>query len=360
MKVAIITLFGNFNYGNRLQNYALQTVLEREGHFVRTIWTDTNTSAIKRYIKRFIEKKNKVFHLKKLKEITREKAFDRFTERNIPTYVFHTKDGKIPMSVNKEYDAFIVGSDQVWNPLFWRDSDDSSELYNFFLGFSELRNISYAASFGIDAVPERWKQRMRPLLKKFDYVSVREKSGCEITRMLGVQSEVVLDPTLLLRADDWRKIEDGVVTENGYILTYFLGEEQRSVVEEIERVSKRRNLAVINLYDSKSKFYRCGPEVFLELIDKAEIVYTDSFHATVFSMIFHTTFAVFNRNHANRSDMSSRIRTLLEIVGIEDGISCSKIVYNQEFPKYDKCLDIEREKSLSFIKNALAAPGMGS
>lgn len=358
MKVAIITLFGNFNYGNRLQNYALHTVLERDGHAVRTIWADTNTSAIKRYLKKYIERSKKFYHLKRLKEITREKAFDRFTERNIPTHLFHTKDGKIPLSVNEEYDAFIVGSDQVWNPLFWRDSDDSSELYNFFLGFSELRNISYAASFGIDAVPERWKQRMQPLLKKFDYVSVREKSGCEITGMLGVQSEVALDPTLLLRADDWRKIEEGVVKEKGFILTYFLGEEQRSVVEEIERVSKRRNLKVINLYDEKSQFYRCGPEVFLELIDKAEIVYTDSFHATVFSMIFHTTFAVFNRNHANRSDMSSRIRTLLEIAGIGDGISDSRIVYNQEFPQYDKRLDTEREKSLSFIRNALATSGM--
>lgn len=353
MKIAIVTLYGNFNYGNRLQNYALQATLCGYGHSVKTIGASANTNGIKNFLKKYLVKKNGNYTFKKMQEIKREKAFDRFTKRNIPTCMFHTQDGKIPKTVDSEYDVFIVGSDQVWNPMFWRDSDESCDLFNFFLGFTNRVKIAYAASFGIEKIPEKWEKRIQPLISRFDYISVREKAGCTITDMLGVQSELVLDPTLLLDAPTWRKMERNTVVEKSYILVYFLGEKADYIKEEIHSVAVYRHLTIINLCDERSKFYQCGPETFLELIDKAEIVYTDSFHASVFSILFHTEFAVFNRSHVNRSDMSSRIRTLLDTVGIDDGMSDMKIVYNQDFRKYDELLKIEREKSLSFLVKAL-------
>lgn len=353
MKIGIVTLYGNFNYGNRLQNYALQFALERKGHSVTTIAVDIDSNLLKRILKRFIEKSCGRYRIKSVRETRRERTFDRFTKKHISTHVFHTTDGKIPEKVNLDYDAFCVGSDQVWNPLFWRDADDSSDLYNYFLSFSHKTNISYAASFGVDSISETWQKRMRPLLQRFGAVSVREASGCKITEGLGVNAELVLDPTLLVDVNEWRKLERNAVTEEKYILTYFLGEQPDYVNSQIKELSHKMKAPVINLYDSKNKYYGCGPEVFLELIDRAEVVITDSFHAAVFSILFHTKFAVFRRYHANQSDMSSRIKTLLSTIGIEGGLSEKTIVINDICSENDKLLDVERKKSLSFLDDAL-------
>lgn len=353
MKVGIVTLYGNFNYGNRLQNYALHHVLEKYCEQVETLTADNFSMGIKGKIKRYIEKRNGKYKFKRIQDLKRERSFDRFTSNNIPTKIFSTQDGKIPQSVSKEYDVFVVGSDQVWNPLFWFDSDMSSELYNYCLGFTDNKKISYAASFGVDDISVVWKKRMKPLITKFNNISVREESGIELVEELGMKAELVLDPTLLLEAKEWRKLESDFVKEKKYILTYFLGKQPDYIIDEIKACSDKQQVKIINLYDSENEYYKYGPEVFLELIDKAEVVYTDSFHAVVFSIIFHTEFVVFKRNHANQSDMSSRIRTLLRTVGIKDGLSDANIIYNSDFDRYNECLELERKKSLSFLKTAL-------
>lgn len=355
MKVAIVTLFGNFNYGNRLQNYALQEAITSLGHQVITINADYDTSCVKRFVKQFLERTKGGRKIKSITDLKRDRAFDAFTRKYIPTVIYHNSNGEFPESVNLEFDAFVTGSDQVWNPLFWKDSDLSCELRNYFLAFSKNKTVSYAASYGIDVLPIQWLSRIEPLLKEFHFISVREQSGKDITESMGREATVVLDPTLLLSADEWRKTESSMVDNRKYVLTYFLGKQSNTVYSQIKDRADKINAEIINLYDSSCKYYSCGPDTFLELIDKAEIVYTDSFHATVFSLLFHTEFAVFNRKHGNKSDMSSRITTLLGTVGIDGGVSVEdSIYYHRNFSEYDTALDKEKGRSMLFLRQALS------
>ena len=346
MKISIVTLYGKFNYGNRLQNYALQSALESLGYEVFSVVVNKDTNVVKRVAKKFIEKQGNTFKIIKKIDRKRMRDFSLFDSNYTKIQIYHNKSGKIPNEAGSA-DIYIVGSDQVWNPLFWEDRDDAPELYNFLLTFTKKPKISYAASFGISQLSNRWRARFKPLIKDFDSISVREKDAVNIVSDLGKNATVVLDPTLLLTADRWRMIESHRV-ENGkdYVLLYFLGRRPDDLVFE-------NNIDVIDLMDENSSWYTCGPDTFIELIDKASIVYTDSFHATVFSLLFHTPFVVFNREHSNKSDMSSRIRTLLDIAGIEDGLSNNRIVVNYPDDSNDKLIAIQRDKSIDFLKKSL-------
>lgn len=343
----IVTLYGEFNYGNRLQNYALQVALESLGCDVKSIVVIQNKSRMKRFLKRYIEKNGKRITLRDKKERRREENFSAFTQKTIKTEYYYETSGQIPSEAGHA-DCYVVGSDQVWNPLFWDDSDDAPELFNFLLSFTKKRKVAYAASFGISKLPKRWMERLRPLINEFDAISVRENDAANIVSDFGKTAEVVLDPTLLLTAKEWRKVESHIIKASGdYILLYFLGKKPDNLKFEEE-------VHVIDLLDKDSSWYTSGPEVFIELIDKAGLVYTDSFHAVVFSMIFHTPFIVFNREHSNKSDMSGRIKTLLEIAGMNGGISREKHIINYPADYNDDRISFQRERSVEFLRSALS------
>lgn len=354
MKIAIVTLFGYFNFGNRLQNYALQKALEELGAEVCTWNVSRDQNLLKRVLRPYIEKVNGKRRLKSKQNRIRERNFKRFSNRYIAQRMFYCTDGRIPRYADVDVDVFVVGSDQVWNPLFWQDSDESTDLYNFFLRFTEKKKIAYAASFGIPALPEQWQRRMKPMVGDFSAISVRETEGKQILAQMGYSSDVVLDPTMLLTAQQWRQVEEGHVgNSGGYILTYFLGSQPPEILEKICQGAKVRGKTVVDLMDVSSRYYRMGPETFVELIDKADTVYTDSFHAAVFSILFHTPFVVFERNHANRSSMSSRITTLLSWVGIADGISTNCFKVHRNFEQMDEKLKEARLHAWGFLNAAI-------
>lgn len=354
MKIVIITIHGYFNYGNRLQNYALQTVLKKHHDDVSTWAVSRDCSWLKRTMKRYVRRVNGQLKVTTIANRKREEKFKKFSDRYITTRMFYSADGRLPKAADQDVDIFVVGSDQVWNPLFWADCDESADLYNNCLGFTQKKKIAYAASFGVGAIPEKWSRRMQPLLSAFSNISVRESEGVTILREMGCEAEVVLDPTMLLTAEEWRAVESNKISEKKkFVLTYFLGKQPEEVWDKIRKETEEKNCTVVNLMDPAGLYYASGPETFLELIDKAECVFTDSFHACIFSMLFHTPFAVFQRHHQNRSDMSSRITTLLASVGIQNGISGDNLVIVEDFENIDERIPAEREKSLRYLMNSL-------
>ena len=359
MKIGIITLYGEFNYGNRLQNYALQRTLELLGYKAVTLVVDSKTNIMKKYLKKFLHKKNDQIKLIPRNEKKRERNIKTFTNRYINTEFYKTNDGKMPIKVNEFFDCFVVGSDQVWNPLFWGDERFDAEAYNYFLSFAEpQKRISYAASFGISELPEKYQKNFKHLLEGFNHISVRESDGADIVNSITTKlANIVLDPTMLLEVDEWRKVSSqGIKPKFRYIVTYFLGDQENEFLLYINELSLKYGYEIINIMDEKCvEYYTGGPDTFLSLIDNAEICFSDSFHATVFSILFHTPFVVVDRKHSNNSNMNSRINTLLSKFDmidrsdwrrIEDPFKCS-------FEKANLILELEKKQSLIFLKDSL-------
>lgn len=356
MKTAIITIHGYFNHGNRLQNYALQTALRKLGAEVSTWVVRTDGNPVKRCANYFTKRVNDRRQLKSRKEMVREKNFKAFSDRYIETRFFYEKDGKIPRGADADTDVFVVGSDQVWNPLFWWDGSNSMHLHNCCLAFTDKKKVSYAASFGIPELPEAWQTLMAPLLSDFDVLSVREQEGRKILQEMGCACEVVLDPTMLLTAGEWREVESAEVgSDENYALVFFLGKQPETVKQKIREEAQKAGQKVIDLMDPACPYYTKGPGTFVELIDKAAMVYTDSFHASVFSILFHRPFAVFARQHANRADMSSRITTLLSSLELDGRISnADAFAVIDDFADVDKKLAAVKARSIQFLADAIA------
>lgn len=328
MKIAIITLPGNFNYGNRLQNYALQYALENKGYIVETLVPiDKKKNKLKlfifeslgtlksilllRYSKRKLNKES----IKKMKDI-KEKKISPFTDEYIKSVLINDWSEENMLRINNMYDYFVVGSDQVWNPNYINNYDF------YFARFADNnKKVSYAASFGIQNIPEKYNEIYISGLAGFSTITVREQSGARIIKKLvGKESNVVLDPTLLISPKEWLEFVSETSIEQfsygeKYVLTYFLGSQTQEYFKAINSFANEYNLKVINIMGNYffDDFIVPDPKEFLRLINDAEYVFTDSFHAVVFSLIYHTNFISFERG-----DMNSRITTLLNTCGIED------------------------------------------
>src|SRR5690625_3222498 len=273
-KIGIITLNGYHNYGNRLQNYALQTTLERMGFVADTLVGKDNNQVKKQnvsYMNRILKiMKQPLSNTmesvnRKIKNIIyknrinlREEIFKDFSDKYINECSYMITNDAIPEGMAEEYNFFIVGSDQVWNPHYKKGSPIE------FLTFApKHKRISYAASFVISEIPEEYKRIYTNYLSEMNHISVREDAGADIVRSLtGREAEVVLDPTLLLSKEEWMEIAetDPDKPKNGYILTYFLGEIPKDRKGFINRISKEHNLEVINLAQLREKTpYLTGP-----------------------------------------------------------------------------------------------------
>ena len=351
-KIGIITLYGNFNYGNRLQNYALQEVLKSLNYIPESFRIMFyNDSTLFKKIIRPIKK----IRVNLLKE-KRTKKFEKFTKKNIDESKFIIKDNFSYHKLNNKYDYFVVGSDQVWNPNFFEGHSDVY-LLNF---ANKNKNISYAASFGIANIEDKDKDIFAKGLNNFKSISVREKEGQKIVKDLSARdSTVVLDPTMLLSSKEWEKVmtKPKQMTNKKYILTYFLNGMNETQQKEIENLRKKQSLKIINLLNKNDmEYYNSDPSEFLYLFNHAEIIFTDSFHACVFSIIFSKPFFVFEKNKEKKS-MSSRIDTLLntfkqefrKVNSIENMTNIFKCDYKESY----KILEKEKSKSIEFLKKAL-------
>lgn len=344
-KIGIITIIDNENCGNRLQNYALQEVIRNFGYEAITIKNEKLLNSPENYFFNYLR-----YIKKKLKTLLNKKKIKQFYDfnKNITfskkTYTCKTK------KLNKKFSYFIVGSDQVWKPTRKRLS------YIDLLEFSDNnKRIAYAASFGIDEIDEESKQKLQQALPKFRAISVREEAGKKIieesTNLKDI--EIVLDPTLLIDKEKWISIEKNPFRnkKENYIFSYFLGEED---LEYVKNYCNKNNIELINFYEENKNY---GPAEFLYLINHAKIILTDSFHGSVFSIIFNKPFLVFERKEkTNNNNMNSRIETLLKTFELKDQKFSGTIEeenYNIDYSKVNDILIKNQKKSKKFLEKVL-------
>lgn len=351
-KIGIVTIIDNDNYGNRLQNYAVQQTLKEFNTY--EVVTVKNESRLNKktskfeYLLRWVKT-----ILKRIENITnkslRRKSFLRFNKENIK---FSSKRFNV-FKKYTDYEYFVVGSDQVWNPLF-------AKLRNFeLLDFdTTAKKVSLSASFGISKLPEEYKETTRVALSDFKNISVREDAGKDIIKNLGIDKEVevLVDPTMLLTTKEWDMVSKKPMQlkSEKYILNYFLGELSEERKQKIEKIAKENNCEIINILDKNSPFYQTGPSEFLYLEKNAFAVFTDSFHSCVFAILYGVPFIVFDREDKNEK-MNSRIDTLLKKFELEDRRYLGDITYKNlqvDYVKAHQKIKEEKQKTMNFLKKS--------
>lgn len=370
--IAIITLNGNSNYGNRFQNYALQQILLKHADsvdtllikkaFVNTVRSKNSLPDLIEKVKSYtfiglIEKSLSLIYCRllglraiKKRSLLRQIFFLSFSKTFINEIDLDIFPQATPNSLGEKYDFFVVGSDQVWNPIF----PEFSEL--FFLTFApKNKRIAYAPSFGLEELPEGFQEKFSVWLKGMNHLSVREESGAKIIKKLsGKNVPVLLDPTMLLTKEDWLEISHPVkdIPREPFILTYFLGNLDYKLDKEIKNFAKKQHMKIVRINDMTSKYYAIGPSEFLTLIKKASLILTDSFHGTVFSMLFEKPFLTYKR--ISKNNMQSRIDTLFSIFNIQSrmGMSLGNTnLWNVDYSEVNRLLQIERNKANKYLKS---------
>lgn len=371
MKVGIITITDGANYGNRLQNYAMQELIKSTGCSVVTFrrkspYDLNKLQKVIMYLKNIgktvIGRENTTFYKNE-----RKARFERFNKEFISFSSEILGDNRYPTDIDSNYDYFICGSDQIWNARFEIIQADINNYLAMFA--SPNKRISYAASFGTNDLFEKYEDLFTQELKKFKSIGVREESGLKIIEKYCDRrdAEMVLDPTLMLLKDKWIKIEKKPLYDTEkYVLTYFLGGRSEKILKHAIAVAKKHNAMLINLDGEfladceieNKDHYLTSPEEFIWLINHSECVLTDSFHAVAFSLIFNKLFCVYERKSTEvNNDMGTRIDSLLRIFDLID--HKDNIDNPQKFPMdYDKAhveevFIKERKRSLNFLEMAL-------
>lgn len=355
-KIGIFTLNGYYNYGNRLQNYALEQVLlslDFQPKTIRVFRKSTISSKKNRLIKLFsINQITSKFRFILNKEIMtiRTSRFIQFSNEFLnETETIYKSNNEIEKIVN-EFEYFVVGSDQVWNPNNLHGTD------YYFLPFSEkVKNIAYSPSFGVTHLPNSVKPKYSVWLNNFSNISVRENTGQDIVKsLIGIIPPILVDPTLLLSSNDWTQIAQPHKNKPNkeYLVTYFLTE-NKNTSRFINSFARKNNLKIVRLGTIRDRiYYTTNPNEFIDFIKNAKIIFTDSFHGSVFSILFKKPFVVFKRGN-----MNSRIDTLLSNFKFEnrhwDYIKDSNFYFDIDYGHVQAILDFERKKSLNYLTNAL-------
>ena len=344
--IAILTkYYKNYNYGGVLQGYALKKILEEKGYTIDIISYDVNKNpnpiyksiyeqskqyGIKSATNKIIEKSVGKFKFL-IKDILNDRIikFEDFMQYDTKEY----NDSNIEV-LNNEYNVFISGSDQIWNPNAVR----KLYLQNFVK--KGKKKISYAASIGRNNLSKTESNILIPYLKKFDYLSVREKTAKELLKkFIDSKIEVVLDPTLLLEKEQWNEISSEPIHNKPYALFYFFSNSKK-IRKKIINFCKLKNLDLVmipyanqqfNFNDSKGPGIRInniGPKEFISAIKNAEYIFTDSFHGTAFSIIYEKQFFVFERNKKEHVSMNSRLYDLLDSFDLKDRLVSLKDIKN--------------------------------
>lgn len=323
MRIAILTLPLHTNYGGILQAYALQTVLERMGHSVEVIdrnrdpGVDISLSVrLKRFLLQHVFNQN----IEKVSAIERfliEKKENKYIWEFIDKYIKRKEIFSLQQIQQNEFDAIVVGSDQVWRRDYFMNSySNASDAFLAFAKGWKIKRIAYAPSLGINEwnyTPEETAE-IKGLLSTFDLITVREGDGVELFRKeLQISPEQVLDPTLLLSKNDYELLCVRKNKENkGGLFCYILDYSDKKR-ELIELVSLKTNLKPFSPIQELKK-RRIPVEEWISCFSQAEFIVTDSFHGCVFSVIFGKPFIVYE----NRERGNSRFYTLLEILGLKD------------------------------------------
>lgn len=379
--IVIVTLYRNNNYGSNLQCYALQTVIKKMGFNPITLYQSEKGCLWQ--LKRIVRKIQFVFSLilypLRLKTFKKhylesgrsvesfgenaEFMMNQFVEKRINDIDISYRDAK--KMVNKENLVCISGSDQVW-------SLNSPFLNPFlFLRFApkKLRH-SYAASFGTDFCPNWFKHKLKKYLKDFTSLSIRENTGQEIVKKyVGCNARIDIDPVLLLTNKEWKNLfcNNELVSNERFAFLYFLNEPSNEAIEHINILIKQIKITQVFYTPYKSdkiesticyaKYKELSPEDYLNHIDNASFISTDSFHGGVFSAIFNKEFYVYRRNYSNGISQNNRIETFLKRYRlsnqyINDDFESRKI---PDYSYFNKIVGNDQKSAYTYLKDCCGA-----
>lgn len=331
----------NYNYGSMLQAYATIKEMEKRNISYQIVGYQKEKTipflvknAFRIFNKTWLSEKKLVIQ-KKISCKLNKKYAENMKVRN--RYFLDFKNEFFEPNVRlckgyreleeaaNDYEAVLVGSDQMWSP-----SGLATNFYNLMFVPQNVRKISYASSFGVSKIPVYQKKRTRQYLNRIEYLSVRENSAAEIVKELtGRFAKVAVDPTMLLSKEEWDEFSgDAKVVKDKYIFAYFLGTNKKHR-DEVKKLKEATGLKIVTLRHldefvaDDEDFgdlapYRIGPKEFINLIKNAEYVCTDSFHGSVFSSLFQKQFMTFSRYDENALvSKNSRIISLLQNLGLE-------------------------------------------
>ena len=370
-KVILTTVFSGYNYGSSLQAFAGKTILRELGY-------DCQLVAQKSLVKGRDIRLKKLFTILIRSLLLRGKngtkslstyqssynktmigdsvvRFTKFTEENLqPNYLSWggMKDAA------KGVVACFAGSDQIWN---------SSTMYidpMYYLRFApKEKRVALAPSFGRDFVADFNREKMSKWIAEFAHISIREDSGVKLIKeMTGRDAAHLLDPTLMVDSDTWKNTLGIVDKNSNYILAYFLdkpSDSARKAISELRAALKCEVIAIPYQFDDMSycsKVVPTGPIEFLDLINNAKCVLTDSFHGTAFSINLHTPFYVFGRAYGTAHSQNSRVESILKIMNMQDRFEPKYVAFQYDVIDFDyseKILNEERVKARKYLRNAL-------
>lgn len=351
--VGIVTWYNSNNYGSQLQAYALFRILSILG-FNSSVITMSHHPVIRRLIDCILYRM-KLVRGYSLKRLSQKRAF--FTKK-------YLKESYLSVSRPsfKKYNAFICGSDQIWAP----------NLYNPFYMLSfvpdEVNKISYAASIGLEDIPDNLIGDYKKYIGRINHISVREEKGRYLLQeKCGLESTVVLDPTLLLGKNEWDNIKKELQVKSNYIFCYFLNKNHK-YKQLVKEFAEDNNYEIYGVSDNPAdvswmhllSHQQVGPCEFIGMIEGAKAIITDSYHGTIFSMLYHKNFILFERfSKDDKICQNSRIEQLRHYFSIDDNIVKSDSINKLELCPVDyKSFEITlaklRDNSIRFLKDALS------
>lgn len=382
--IGLCTTFENANnYGTMLQAYATKRSIESLGYECRMIRYIRKydlkfvlTQGIRIFEKDFF--KHELKRRKKRQELKRNPSFSEiYIPRTKAVKAFQNKvfidDVDSFYGYNElcreslKYDAVVVGSDQLWLPAGMR-----TNFYNLMFVADEINKISYATSFGVSTIDKTYWKDMCKFIPRINHLSVREKSGQVLIRdIVGVESRVVADPTMLHTAEEWYEMIPDRQLEHEYIFCYFLGKnmECRNFANQVKSETGLKIVVLKHLdeYIEEDDDFGdivpsdVGPMEFVNYIRHAKYVLTDSFHGTVFSILYHKNFLTFYRfKQGERLSKNSRIDNLLNLMGLEKQLyefepdtAFSRLSDDIDYNTVDNNRESLRLDSKAFLENAL-------
>ena len=376
-KIGIVSAI-NSNYGTLLQAYALQQKLDSLGLDNEILYY--TSSPIKQFYRifniPFLKMKLKALYIKLICKMRYPEIYKSLQIRDQSFAKFRTDKlrltGKISSKselskLTPEYEAFVLGSDQVWNPA-------NLEMDYYTLNFvpEHIPKITFSPSFGVSEIPARQVSKTKAYLNRIQAISVRELSGQNIIKQLtGRDIPVVCDPTALLTRNQWDTMKsDRTFMDSPYIFCYFLGgnNKHRVFANKVRQQTGYKIVALQQLDEFVSedivfgdlKPYDVDPSDFVNLLSNSDLVLTDSFHGTMFSIYYQKPFFTFYcDNEASKDSTNSRIDSILTLMdladrkidGHEDVNTCLQMTI--DWPLVQKKLEIFRNASTDYLTDSL-------
>lgn len=377
-KTAIVSCYFQHNYGSMLQAYATQMALDKLGYDNETINISGFNGEIKKAKMLYFAKvsltsdillskmgmaKN-VFRKKLLKNEysrkshLRDEKFDAFSKKYFRLSQPYTSKAELSQKCEESYSAVLVGSDQLWLP-----GNIAADYYTLNFVPESVNSIAYSTSFGQSSLPKDSAKKAKVFLKRIKHIGVREESGQKLVKeLIGRDVPVVCDPTLLFTGEEWMSIQaKEPIKKEPYIFCYFLGNNppHREFAKRLRKKTGYKIIALTHL----DEFVKCDekyadetpydvdPADFLNLIRNAKYICTDSFHCTVFSLLYKKDFFTFRRYaRKTKSSTNSRLDTLFNLAGVNN-----RLMNGDE--NISKCIDIktnydEVHKRLERIRNS--------